>query len=91
MKSDSGHEKIEELIIENQRLLTENNIILKKMHRSAVWAFWLRIVWLIVFFGLPILAYYYVLLPYYEVLQSTFGSLQIGLPSLPAWSDTFAP
>jgi hypothetical protein len=36
MNTDSERIELKELILENQRLLAENNELLKKMHRSVV-------------------------------------------------------
>jgi hypothetical protein len=64
------HEELKALVVENQRLLTENNELLKKMHKSAVRHFWFNIVWIVVFLGLPLIAFYKLAMPMYE----SFGS-----------------
>ena len=45
---------------ENNRLLIENNEMLKKMERRYVRNFWFKVVWFILLFLLPLL-----LLPYF--------------------------
>ena len=88
--ADAVHEEIEEiehLMQENQELLEENNRLLRKIHRSNVWAFWLRILWLAVFLGIPVIAYYYLVAPYYQSLDTAFQYFGIELPDIPTWGD----
>ena len=77
--------EIEDLVMQNQALLAENNKLLKKIHRSNTWAFWLRILWLGVFLGLPFLLYYYIVAPYYQSLDSAFQFFGVELPDIPSW------
>jgi len=42
---------------ENNRLLTENNQLLKKIVKNARMGFWFRVVLYVVIFGLPLLFY----------------------------------
>ena len=78
-----------ELLRENQRLLTENNTLLRKMHRSAVIGFWFKIVWIAVLIGAPFILYVYVLKPYLEVLPgaSYFDSFEAALEQLDAFAE----
>jgi hypothetical protein len=58
------------LAIENNRLLTENNEMLKKMEKRYVRGFWFKTASFIVFFILPIL-----LIPYF--MNSYLSSLGV--------------
>jgi membrane protein insertase Oxa1/YidC/SpoIIIJ len=78
-----SHEKIEELLKQNAELLQENNALLKKMHRNAVWGFWIRIVWYAVLIGLPFALYFYVLEPYFTALGSDYEIFKTGMQELP--------
>tara|TARA_B100001146_G_C16103960_1_gene400645 strand:+ start:704 stop:964 length:261 start_codon:yes stop_codon:yes gene_type:complete len=60
-------EDIEEVMIKNQTLLEENNRLLKKINRSNMWAFWLRLLWIAIILGVPFIIYYYLLGPYFEL------------------------
>ncbi|MAQ59431.1 hypothetical protein CL638_01835 [bacterium] len=60
-------EDIEEVLIKNQTLLEENNRLLKKINRSNMWAFWLRLLWIAIILGVPFIIYYYLLGPYFEL------------------------
>jgi hypothetical protein len=60
------HDELKTLALENQRLLAENNELLKKMHRSAVRHFWFNIAWIVVFLGLPLIVFYKLAMPMYE-------------------------
>jgi hypothetical protein len=64
------HDELKALVVENQRLLTENNELLKKMHKSAVRHFWFNIAWIVIFLGLPLIAFYKLAMPMYQ----SFGS-----------------
>jgi hypothetical protein len=76
MSSSNEIEELKALILENQRLLTETNLIVKKMKRVAVWDFGIRIFLMALFLGLPFLAYYYVVGPYFDTLLEAFHTLQ---------------
>ncbi len=75
-------EELEEMITENKELLSKNNQLLNKIHRSMVWGFWLRILWVAIVLGLPFLLYYYLLAPYYESFQDTFEVFGIDINQL---------
>ncbi len=79
MNPNTDHSELKELILENQKLLAENNMLLKKMHRSAVRHFWFNIAYIFVFLGLPVIIYYYFLAPYLE----TFESFMPGSSNIP--------
>ena len=81
---------IEDMVIENQKLLAENNKLLKKINRSNTWAFWLRILWIAILLGAPVLVYYYVIAPYYASLESAFQFFGVQLPDIPGWGANVA-
>ncbi len=80
---------LHELILENQRLLTENNQLLKKIRRSAVISFWVRLVWTMILIGIPFVLYYFVIEPYFESLGSSFETFQQGLQEIPGWKQFY--
>lgn len=82
-------QQIRELILENQRLLTENNQLLKKMNRRSVIGFWIRLVWFMFILGLPFVLYFYVIQPYFESLGSSFETFQQGLQEVPGWKQFY--
>ena len=73
------------LLKQNAALLQENNELLKKIHRNAVWGFWVRIVWYTLLFGLPLLVYFYVLEPYFFAIGSSYENFIDGLNELPGF------
>ncbi|MCA9354315.1 MAG: hypothetical protein KC877_02225 [Candidatus Kaiserbacteria bacterium] len=83
------HQMIHELLLENQRLITENNQLLKKMNRRSIWSFWLKVVWFAVLIGLPFLLYYYIVEPYFTSLGSSFETFQQGLQEIPGWKQFY--
>ncbi len=80
---------LQELTLENQRLLIENNQLLKKIRRAALWSFWLKIVWTLVILGVPFILYYYVAEPYFTSLSSSFQTFQSGLQEVPGWKQFY--
>ena len=83
------HDQMKELLLENQRLLAENNKLLKKLRRNAIVSFWLRIVWFLLIIGLPFVFYYYVVEPYFTSLGSSFETFQEGLQEVPGWKQFY--
>lgn len=78
--------QLEEVVLENQKLLAENNKLLKKINRSNTWAFWLRLLWIAILLGLPVLIYYYIIAPYYESLNSALQFFGVQLPDFTTWT-----
>lgn len=85
----SEHDSIRELLLENQRLLAENNQLLKKLHRNAVVSFWVRLAWFFFVIGLPFVLYFYVIEPYFDALGSSFITFQAGLQEIPGWKQFY--
>lgn len=75
-------DELKALVLENQRLLAENNALLKKMHKSAVRHFWFNIAWIVIFLGLPLLAFYKLAMPFYSSFEASGGSLNGQLQQL---------
>lgn len=80
---------IKELLLENQRLLQENNDLLQRMRRSALWAFWVRLSISLIFIGAPFVLYYFVIEPYFASLGSSFETFQTGLQEIPGWKQFY--
>ncbi len=83
------HDQIREILLENQRLMAENNRLLKKLHRNATWTFWVRIAWFLFIIGLPFVLYFYVIQPYFSALGSSFETFQAGLQEIPGWKQFY--
>ena len=83
------HQLLQELILENQRLLSDNNQLLRKIHRTSVFNFWFRIVSILIFIGAPFVLYFYVLEPYFESMGSSFSTFQEGLQEIPGWKQFY--
>ena len=75
-------DELKELVLENKRLLAENNQLLKKLHRSATRHFWFNIAWIILFLGLPLIAFYKIAMPMYESLGTSPASFSEQLNSI---------
>jgi hypothetical protein len=71
----SHHEKIEELLKENQRLLIENNTLLRKMRRTAIISSLLRFLWFVVLLGTGAYTYYTYIQPNLETIKAKVTEL----------------
>ena len=89
MTEQNEPDQIQELLLENQRLLTENNQLLKKMYRAAVISFWFRVVWAAILIGIPFVLYFYVIEPYFNVLGTSFETFQNSLQEVPGWKQFY--
>jgi hypothetical protein len=69
-REKSHHEKIEELLQENQRLLIENNTLLRKMRRTAIISSLLRFLWFVVLLGTGAYTYYTYIQPNLETIKA---------------------
>jgi len=83
------HQLLQDLLLENQRLLSENNQILKQLRRNALMYFWFRLVATLVFIGAPFVLYYFVVEPYFESMGSSFSTFQQGLQEIPGWKQFY--
>lgn len=81
------HREMKEVLEDNNRLIAENNQLLKKLHRNARWSFWIRIVWYLLLFGLPFALYFYILEPYFELLGSSYEQFSNGMAEIPGWKQ----
>jgi hypothetical protein len=75
MTPNTETSELKNLILENQQLLAENNELLKKMHRSSVRHFWFNIAWIVIFLGLPLIAFYKLAMPMYQSFSASPTSL----------------
>ena len=64
-----------QLLIQTHRMVEENNKLLRKMHRSALWGHIFRFLYWAIIIGLSVGAYYFVQ-PYIEQLQSVYGGIK---------------
>ncbi len=62
--------ELEEVLLETYRLTKENNQFLRKMRRDARWAFWFKILYILILLGLPILLYTYYIKPQVQSLSN---------------------
>ena len=82
-------EQMKALMVENKRLLSENNMLLHKMYRTAWWSMVLRIFWFFMIFGAPFIVYYYIVEPYFTSLGSSFETFEAGLQEVPGWKQFY--
>jgi len=85
----NDHQMLRDVLLENQRLLTENNLLLRQMKKAAWWSFWLRIVSFMILIGAPFLLYYWFLEPYFISLGSSFEVFVNGMQEIPGWKQFY--
>ncbi len=76
MNPDNSHEEIKKLLVENQRLLLENNQMLHKMRKSAFLGTVFRIIWLLFILGLPLYLYFAYIKPNMGNLIEKYSELE---------------
>jgi uncharacterized membrane protein (DUF106 family) len=87
MPPQTDHTELKSLLKKNKELLEENNVLLTKIHRNGLWAFWLRIVWYVFLIGLPFALYFYILEPYFAALGSSYEVFSTGIQEIPGWKQ----
>lgn len=64
-----------QLLIQTHRMVEENNKLLRKMHRAALWArIWHIFYWLVII-GVSVGAYYFIE-PYVTQIQGVYGGVK---------------
>tara|TARA_B100000508_G_scaffold140487_1_gene141717 strand:+ start:3619 stop:3924 length:306 start_codon:yes stop_codon:yes gene_type:complete len=90
MSTDKDENQLlHELMIENQRLLAENNKILRQIKKATIWSFWIRFAWFLILIGAPFVLYYFVVEPYFDALGSSFETFTAGLQEVPGWKQFY--
>ena len=80
---ENFNSSLEKEIRNNQRLISENNRLLKKIYRNALWSFWIKILWFVVLIGLPFALYFYILEPYFSAFGSSYLEFSEGMQEIP--------
>jgi hypothetical protein len=92
MTPDNNHEEIKKLLVENQRLLLENNQLLNKMRRAAVLGGIFKFVWFLILLGLPVYAYFSYVAPNIDSIKqnySAFQEISKDTSSVKSWFEGF--
>lgn len=77
----SHHERIEALLKENQRILTENNQLLRRMHRTALLSSFFRFVWFLILLGGGAYAYFAYIQPNLDTIKTEMDTLRQIVPT----------
>ena len=64
-----------QLLIQTHRLTEENNHLLRKMHRAALWGRVFHFIYWVVIIGLSLGAYYFIQ-PYIDQLTQVYGGIK---------------
>ena len=74
--NNNDHTDIKELLKENQRLLIENNEILRRMRRNSIISSVLRFLWFVIVVSVPIYVYFNYIQPNWENLKEKIDNLE---------------
>lgn len=83
--STEREDEIVHLLRENTALVRENNELLRKLRRSGIIEFWIRVVWYALLIGLPFAVYFYLLEPYFAAFGSSYEQFRIGMSEIPGF------
>ena len=76
MKYDDDNNEIKSLLRENQRLLIENNQLLKGMRRSSIIGTIFRVIWFTILLGVPVYIYFTYIQPNWDNLKAKVDNLE---------------
>jgi Trk-type K+ transport system membrane component len=76
MQFDEDDNEIKTLLRENQRLLVENNQLLRQMRRGTIIATVFRLIWFVVIICIPLYIYFYYIAPNWENLQQKLENIE---------------
>ncbi len=76
MKYDDDNNEIKSLLRENQRLLIENNQLLKSMRRSSIIGTIFRVIWFTILLGVPVYIYFTYIQPNWDNLKAKVDNLE---------------
>lgn len=82
-----NEEQIEHLIRENNRLLKENNMILRKMRRASIISFWAKTFLYVLIIGGPIIFFKYYLEEYWIEAKNVYTELNGTLEEVSSVSE----
>lgn len=77
----SREERIEALLKENQRILAENNVLLRRMHRTALLSSFFRFIWFLIILGSGAYAYFTYIQPNLDTIKTEMNTLRLMIPT----------
>ena len=86
------YEELKKILKENTALVRENNQLLRKMNRRALYSAIFSVVYWVVIIGVPVYLYFNYAKPYLEEFQSIYQNAQAkmeGLPNMPDFNKFF--
>jgi hypothetical protein len=86
-----GREEIKNILLENQRLLIENNQMLHKMRRTAFLGSLLRFIWLVFMLTASVYVYLVYIAPYVDTLKQKIAEIEqmnVQTEKIQDWYDT---
>ena len=76
MQFDEDNNEIKALLRENQRLLVENNQLLRQMRKGTIIATIFRLIWFVIVIFIPLYIYFYYIAPNWENIKQQLENLE---------------
>ncbi len=76
MQFDEDNNEIKDLLRENQRLLVENNQLLRQMRKGTIIATIFRLIWFVIVIFIPLYIYFYYIAPNWENIKQQLENLE---------------
>lgn len=76
---EDEYRELVRLARENNELLRQNSVLLKKLHRHNVLGVVFKILWIGIMIGLPLIVYAYLLKPYLSRIENPYNILELRL------------
>ncbi|MCH8049946.1 hypothetical protein IIB51_00855 [Patescibacteria group bacterium] len=80
-------EDLKTLLKKNLDLTRENNVLLRKMRRMAIYGNIIKVVWLAIIIGLPVYIYYAFLQPYVGQALEIYSGVETGVGGIRNFLD----
>ncbi len=84
-------DELKKLLVENQRLLIENNQMLHKMRRSAKNGEWVRVLSFLVLIAIPLGIYLFYVKPSFEQIQAELAVFEQARTEASDYQDWYDP
>ncbi len=81
-ENEDAHAEMLRLTRENNELIKQNHVLLKKMYRNDIIGITLRLLWYAILIGLPF-AVYFVFEPYFKAFGANYDVFMQGMAEIP--------
>ncbi len=87
----NSHEELKKLLVENQRLLIENNQMLHKMRRAAAAGSWISVISFVILITIPLIIYLTYVKPSIEQVREQLTTFEQVRYEASNYADWYQP